>query len=129
MARKKSAVLTDNELRIMEIIWEKQKVSAKEIQKCWEADEAPAYTTILTFLKILEGKGYINHTEEGRTYIYSPVVSRNEAVDSDIKNVVKRFFGNSRKKLMLNILQNENLSEDEKAQLKKIINGGEDQET
>lgn len=121
MVRKISTVLTNNELRLMEIIWEKGEASAKDIQKEMANDDIPAYTTISTFLKILEKKGYLNHRTDKRTFIYSPVVSRDEAIASDIGNVVKRFFDNSKKKLLLNLLQNESVTDDEIKKLEKLI--------
>lgn len=122
MARKPSNVLTDTELSIMKIIWEKGDASVKDVQMCLKEKQEPAYTTVMTFLQILEKKGYLNHRKEGKTYIYYPIISKEEAIESDIGNIVKRFFDNSTKKLVLNLLKKENLSHEEIKELEKIIN-------
>lgn len=122
MARKPSNVLTDTELSIMKIIWEKGEASVKDVQICLTEKQEPAYTTILTFLQILEKKEYLKHRKKGKIYIYYPVISKEEAIESDIGNIVKRFFDNSTKKLVLNLLKKENLSQKEIKELEKIIN-------
>ena len=121
MVRKPSNILTDNELSIMKIIWERGESSVKDVQEGLTGEESPAYTTVMTFLQILEKKGYLKHRKEGKTYIYSATVTKEDAIDSDVGNIVKRFFDNSTKKLVVSLLKNENLTEEDILDLEKFI--------
>ena len=66
------------------------------------ADETPlAYTSVLTTIRILEKKGYVEHRQQGRAFLYIPCVAEHEASRSEVKHVLQRFFGNSRERLLL----------------------------
>lgn len=119
MARKKSPNLTEAELRLMDVIWEKGSATVAEVAEALPQDLHLAYNTVLTTLRILENKGYLKHSKakEGRAFVYRPVVSRGDASRSALRHLVRRFFGNSAEALVLNLLDDERLSE---AELERI---------
>ena len=123
MARMKSSHLTDAELRLMEIVWEKGAATVAEVVDAVNTDsEAPlAYSTVLTTLRILESKGYLRHTKDGRAFVYRPVVRRNKAQESAIKHLLRRFFQNSPELLVLNLLERKKLSPEQLKRLRKRI--------
>jgi BlaI family transcriptional regulator, penicillinase repressor len=124
MARKQSPTLTEAELPIMEILW--QQGSAVVTDVVTALPNSPvAYNTVLTTLRILERKGYVRHTKEGRAYVYHPVVERGEASRKAVRNLMKRFFQDSPELLILNVLEDEQLDTREVERLKKLIAGGE----
>jgi predicted transcriptional regulator len=82
-----------------------------------------AYNTVLTTLRILERKGYVRHTKEGRAFVYHPVVERGEASRKAVRNLLKRFFQDSPELLILNVLEDEQLDESELNRLKRLISG------
>ena len=125
MARKKSPTLTEAELRLMEILWEKGSATVNEVLQELPKRLPLAYNTVLTTLRILERKGYIQHEKEGRAFIYQPVVGRSEARRKAVKYVVSRFFNNSPGLLLLNVMEHETIDEDELRRLKKLIGEGE----
>jgi predicted transcriptional regulator len=118
MARTKSPTLTDGELRLMEVLWRRGPSAVAAV-----AADLPklSYSTVMTMLRILEEKGYVRHTKEGRAFVYHPLVDRNEAGRSAVRYVLSRFFGNSPELLLLNVLKNERLEAKELARLKKLI--------
>lgn len=122
MARKQSATLTEAELPIMEILWDKGSAGVTDVVGGLE-NSAVAYNTVLTTLRILERKGYVRHTKEGRAFVYHPVVERGEASRKAVRNLVKRFFRDSPELLILNVLEDESLDETEVARLKRLISG------
>jgi predicted transcriptional regulator len=87
------------------------------------ANSAVAYNTVLTTLRILERKGYVRHTKEGRAFVYHPVVERGEANRKAVRNLVRRFFQDSPELLILNVLEDEQLAESELGRLKRLIAG------
>jgi len=122
MARKQSATLTEAELPIMDILWEKGSAVVTDVL-AGLCNSAVAYNTVLTTLRILERKGYVRHTKEGRAFVYHPVVERGEASRKAVRNLMKRFFQDSPELLILNVLEDEQLDENELASLKRMIAG------
>jgi predicted transcriptional regulator len=121
LARKKSLNLTEAELRLMDVIWEKGSATVAEVADALPKQLGLAYNTVLTTMRILEDKGYVRHikSKEGRAFIYKPVVSREDASRSAVRHLLGRFFGNSAEALVLNLLGDEDISE---AELKRIQN-------
>ena len=121
MPRPKSPTLTEAELRVMQVLWDKKRATVAEVTDALKDQADLAYTTILTMLQILERKGYITHEKEGRAFIYEPIVPRDEATRDAVRYVVSRFFNNSPELLVLNILEHEKITSKELRRLKKMI--------
>ena len=124
MARKQSPTLTEAELPIMDILWDKGSAVVTDVVGAL-ANSVVAYNTVLTTLRILERKGYVRHTKEGRAFVYHPVVERGEASRKAVRNLLKRFFQDSPELLIINVLEDEQLPEAELARLKRLISGEE----
>ncbi len=120
MARKKSATLTDAELRLMDVLWRERAATVGEVAAAL-GDPPLAYTTVLTTLRILETKGYVTHRAEGRAFVYSPKVDRDEARASVIDYVVSRFFEGSPRALMLELLDAERLDARDVARVRALL--------
>jgi predicted transcriptional regulator len=121
MARKKSATLTDAELRVMQVLWEREEATVGEVQQALSRKIPLAYSTVLTTLRILEQKGYVIHTKTGRAFLYSAVVDLTKARQSALQHLLRKFFKNSAGQLVLNILDQEKLSTAELQSLRKKI--------
>lgn len=120
MARKKSPTLTEGELRIMEVLWRLGRGSVAEVAESMPPPPV-AYNTVLTTLRILEQKGHVAHEEAGRAYIYHPLIAREAAAQSAVKQVVSKFFGNNAGALALRLIENERPTDDELARLRSLI--------
>lgn len=126
MARKESQTLTDAELRLMQIVWKQGPSTVQAVVDALPEDTPLAYSTVLTMLRILEKKGYLEHHKEGRAFVYHPVVGRTEARKGALKHLMQRFFDNSPQLLLMNLIQDEGLDESELDQLRQLIeNSGE----
>jgi predicted transcriptional regulator len=123
LARKKSLNLTEGELRLMDVIWQKGSATVAEVADALPKELGLAYNTVLTTLRILEEKGYLTHTksEEGRAFRYSAVVGRDEAGRNAVRYLVSRFFRNSPELLVLNLLEDEDLSAKELHRIRELI--------
>ncbi len=84
-------------------------------------EEPLAYTSVLTTVRVLEQKGYVEHRQEGRAFLYSPCVAEQEASRSEVGHMLGRFFGNSRERLMLALLGEGEITPDELESLKRAI--------
>jgi predicted transcriptional regulator len=121
MARKKSPHLTDAELRLMEVLWRRGSATVSEVVDGLPKSVSLAYSTVLTTLRILENKGYVQHVKDGRAFIYQPLVARDQAQESAVKLLVRRFFEGSPELLMLNLIESRQIDPKELARLKKKV--------
>ncbi len=121
MARKKSPGLTDAELRLMEVLWEKGAATVSEVVEGLPKKIPLAYSTVLTTLRILEKKGHVRHTKEGRAFVYRPVIGREQARESAVEHLLRRFFGGSPELLVVNLIKERNIDPAELARLRKRI--------
>jgi predicted transcriptional regulator len=120
MPRKQSLVLTDHELRLMKVLWERGRATVGDVV---DALLPPllAYSTVLTTLRTLEQKGYIAHEEDGRAYVYRPLVARHQAAQSAVSHVLDRFFGSSPGALAVSLLDDTRLSDDDVIKIKRLL--------
>ena len=121
MPPKKSITLTPAELRLMRVLWSRGESAVADMVAATADDGALAYTSVLTTIRILENKGFVTHRQEGRAFLYSSSIGEDEASRSEVRHVLQRFFGNSREKLLLSLLGDEDLSADELKRLKDAI--------
>ena len=105
----------------MKLLWVRGESAVAQLVEA-VADQTPlAYTSVLTTLRILERKGYVTHRQEGRAFLYSPCVAEREAGSSEVRHLIQRFFGNSRERLLLSLLDNGDVTADELRRLKQMI--------
>ena len=121
MARKKSPNLTEGELRLMKVLWKKGAATVSDVAASLTDDPPLAYSTVLTTLRILEGKGYLRHSKKGRAFVYEPLIVLEEASRTALGYLVNRFFEGSRELLVVNLLKEESISRAELRRIKKMI--------
>lgn len=121
MPPKKSNTLTEAELRLMKILWRRGESAVTDLVAAMPDGEALAYNSVLTTIRILEQKGYVEHRQEGRAFVYRPCVLEHEAGRSEVRHVLNRFFGNSREQLLLSLLGDGEISAEELERLKEAI--------
>ena len=109
------------ELRLMDVVWEKGKATVSEVVESLPKDVPLAYSTVLTTLRILENKGYLRHTKESRSFVYHPVVRKEEARESALTHLLRRFFEDSPELLVLNLVERRKIGARELARLRKKI--------
>ncbi len=113
--------LTKAEMEIMNVLWEKgEDMTTHEIIEEYP-EPKPAYSTIATFLKILTNKGFIQSRKQeggGKTFVFTPTISREAYTNRVMKEVKSTFFGNSLKSMLSFFARQEEVSEEE---LKEIV--------
>lgn len=121
MARKQSPQLTEAERRIMEILWDTGEASVQTLTDRLSEDHNLAYTTILTTIRIMADKGYVDFRKEGRAHIYRPVLSQDSARQTALGAVVKSFFEGSPQRLAQHLVENEKLTLDDIERLRADV--------
>ncbi len=121
MPPKKSPTLTEAELRLMKMLWLRGESAVGDLVAAMPESDALAYNSVLTTIRILEKKGYVSHRQEGRAFIYAASVAEGDAGRVEVRHVLQRFFGNSREKLLLSLLGDEEITPAELQRLKDAI--------
>jgi BlaI family transcriptional regulator, penicillinase repressor len=127
MPPKRSETLTEAELRVMNVLWEKGQASVQQVLDGMPEKLNLAYNSVLTTIRVLENKGYLGHKKDGRAHIYEPLIARAEASRSEVRHLVSRFFANSHESLLLNLLEEQNFDADELKRLRQILQASEKQ--
>jgi predicted transcriptional regulator len=116
--------LTRAELDVMNVLWDSPlALTINDIVERY-SNPKPAYTTVATFLKILDAKGYVEHKrkeETGRTFFYSPMMSREKYITHVLNDVKDTLFGSSTKRLCSFLIQNDELSEEDLREILALI--------
>jgi BlaI family transcriptional regulator, penicillinase repressor len=123
LARNKSATLTEAELRIMNVLWQKGPATVHEVLQSLPEKPALAYNSVLTIVRILEKKGYVKHDKDKRAHVYSAQVDRENATRSEVSRLVSRFFGDSHELLVLNILEDKGIDAEELERVRLLLEG------
>jgi BlaI family transcriptional regulator, penicillinase repressor len=121
---RQSEVLTEAELRVMKVLWERGSGTVQQVLDSMGEKPALAYNSVLTVIRILERKGYLKHIKDGRAHVYAPVVRQQEATRSEIRRLASRFFGDSHEDLVLNILEDRGVEREELTRLREMLNRG-----
>jgi predicted transcriptional regulator len=121
MPPKRSITLTPAELRLMKVLWIRGESAVSDMVAATADDGALAYTSVLTTIRILEQKGYVEHRQEGRAFLYCASIGEQEASRSEVRHVLQRFFGNSRERLLLSLLGDDEITPGELRRLKEAI--------
>lgn len=110
--------LTNKEEEIMNHYWNRGDMQIRELQSCYD-DPKPHVNTLSTLVRILEEKGFLSHRAlSARCFQYFATVSREEYSRGSLKNVIRKFFGNSYLDAVSSLVKEEDLTVDD---LKKLI--------
>jgi BlaI family penicillinase repressor len=110
------------QLRIMQVLWERRRATAKDITDALNQDESIAHSTVQTLLRGLEAKQAVGHHVEGRTFVFFPVVHEPQIARSVTRELLDRVFGGSVSGLVSYLLKNEKVSADELKEIRRLLN-------
>jgi predicted transcriptional regulator len=109
MKGKNKIKLTKAEEEIMQLIWIHGPQTVSQLMSYFE-EPKPAQTTISSFVRILEKKGFVDHKAYGRTFEYFPLISKAEYSKFSIRELVSNYFGGSTSELVSFLAKEEDLS-------------------
>jgi predicted transcriptional regulator len=112
--------LTQRELDIMSVLWERGEATATEVRDAVDPDLA--YTSISSMIRMLELKGYVSHRRgEGKTHVYFPIIDAEKAGASALGRVLNKIYGGSPIKLLAHLMEQKKLSEKEIARMRELL--------
>ncbi len=116
--------LPDSELKVMKIIWEKnKKMSTGEILSELKNEVDWKLSTLQVILSRLTDKGFLKNEKIGRINYYSSIVAFSNYTKNETKNFIKKMYDNSSKKLIAALIEgDDSLTEDDIKEIKNILN-------
>jgi len=106
---------------VLEIVWERGEASVHDVLRHLDHRKILAYTTALTVLQKLEKAGWIEHRSEGKSYIYTPAVSREQAGAGSVRGFLSRVFEGDAVAMFQHLIRESDLSDDELRELRRMI--------
>jgi BlaI family transcriptional regulator, penicillinase repressor len=113
------ARFTDRELDIMNVLWQHGPATVAEVRA--RLDDDLAYTTVQTMLRILEQKGHVSHTEEGKAHRFAARVAEKSARRTALARMVDRVFGGSAELLLTQLVADRDLTPEELERLRALM--------
>jgi BlaI family transcriptional regulator, penicillinase repressor len=111
--RRRSTTLTEQELEIMKIVWDRDKVTVRDVYEALLERRKVAYTTVMTMLKILEQKQYLKRTQADRAYVYTPTQPQRQVIGDMVREFVNRVFNGSAEPLLVHLVEDHDLSRED----------------
>jgi BlaI family transcriptional regulator, penicillinase repressor len=108
--RRRSATLTEQELEIMKIVWERESATVRDVYEALLERRKVAYTTVMTMMKILEQKKYLKKTQVDRAYVYRPTQPKGQVIGAMVREFVNRVFNGSAEPLLVHLVEDNQLS-------------------
>ena len=119
---------TEKELEILQIVWEKEAVSVKDVHEALGGDANNGYTTILKLMQIMHDKGLVTRQKSGKLHVYKAVPSLENTRQQLLDKMINTVFQGSASRLVMSALGNSNSSKEELREIKEYLEkleGGE----
>ena len=118
--RRRSSTLTEQELEIMKIVWDRDSATVRDVYEALLARRKVAYTTVMTMMKILEQKKYLKKTQVERAYLYRPAQPKRQVVGAMVREFVNRVFNGAAEPLLVHLVEEHNLSREDLEEIARL---------
>jgi BlaI family penicillinase repressor len=123
--RPPQATLTPQELTIMKVVWRLESATVRDVYESLRTTRQVAYTTVMTMMKILEGKGYLKKSLVDRAHVYRPAKPRHQVISAMLREFVDRVFDGASDALLVHLAKDNRLSERQRQIVRKLVDGSE----
>src|SRR5664279_5691640 len=118
--RRRSTTLTEQELEIMKIVWERDTSTVRDVYEALLERRKVAYTTVMTMMKILEQKKYLKRTQLDRAYVYRPAQPKRQVVGAMVRDFINRVFNGATEPLLVHLVEEHDLSPEELEEIARL---------
>jgi predicted transcriptional regulator len=125
----KTTLPTPGELRLLQILWRIGYGTIDDIVRASREDPPPNYKTVQAWLRIMGGKGQVDHKQEGRAFVFWPLISRGDVHRLSLRHLLAKYFAGSRSDLLMELLSDERISREELRQLENLIRNRRQEKT
>lgn len=119
--KKKLRPLSEVQVEIMNVVWNRGEVTVSEVWKELSRRRRVARNTVQTLMVRLEEKGWLRHRVEGNTFFYRPTVERSRALRQMVKRLVDTAFAGSVEGLVLALLDDRAVTPEQAARIRRLI--------
>ena len=121
--RRRSSTLTEQELEIMKIVWERESSTVRDVYETLLERRKVAYTTVMTMMKILEQKKYLKKNQTDRAHVYRPAQPRRKVIGDMVRDFVNRVFNGSAEPLLVHLVEEHDLSREDLEEIARMRKG------
>ncbi len=125
--KKSITPLGETEMEVLHHVWDLKEATVADVHERILSNRKVAYTTVMTVMKNLNEKGYLKFRKEGVTYVYSAAQKPENVQSNLVSKVIDKVFKGSPSALVQTLVKNEEISAEELAEIKKLIDGMEDE--
>ncbi|MBC8350519.1 MAG: BlaI/MecI/CopY family transcriptional regulator [Planctomycetes bacterium] len=118
--------LSKAEMEVARVLWELGAASVRQVHEAMPAERAIDFTTVQTYLRRLEQKGYARAKLDGRVRIYSPKVKPRTVIRETVDDLIERLFAGEAMPLMRHLIEDRGMSDEDLAQLRSLLDGEEE---
>ena len=112
---------TESELEILQILWQKQSCTVREVHEILEKTKPVGYTSTLKLMQIMHEKGLVARDTTARTHIYTPLLNQEKTQKQMVKKMVENVFNGSAANLVMQALGNHKTNPEEIEQIKNFL--------
>lgn len=109
------------ELQVLGVLWDQGPATARDVLEALPDGKPRAYTTVLTVLQVMEKKGLVHHTSQGKAHVYHPRVKRQAVVGEVLRGLVRHAFGGRSSDMVQCLLDSESVNAEELAEIRRLL--------
>src|SRR5688572_8718824 len=113
--------LTPQELAIMKIVWRKDEATVRDVYAALNESRAIAYTTVMTLMRILEGKGYLTKATNEKAHVYRPAKPRQQVIGGMVRDFLDRVFDGASDALLVHLARDNKLTAKQKEVVRQLL--------
>lgn len=121
MAGRKAIAITERQFAALEVLWDRGPLTVRELMEHLDGGDSAPYTTVLGLLQTMEKAGLVSHEKDNAAHRYAPTLTRKEATGNLLSDFARRFFGGSAERLVLGLVDAEQLSGDDLRELQEKL--------
>ena len=123
MRKSSTKKLGDLELQILNVLWAQGAATVRQVLEALPREPKPAYTTVLTMMRLMEEKGYLSRREQGRAHVYAARLQEKRVKRGLLHNLINNAFRGASGALLVQLLEEKELSGEELARIRSFIAG------
>lgn len=113
--------ISEAEWEVMKVLWKQSPATANDVMNELRNDKEWKPATVKSLINRLLKKKALDFHKEGKTYLYSPLVSEEECVKAENESFLQRLYGGALKPMLVQFLKDEKLTEEEIKELKYLL--------
>ena len=113
--------ISDAEHAVMEVLWQRAPLTATEVADALADAREWSLQTVKTLLSRLTNKGAVSYDQDGRRYLYSPILAREDYVGDESQRLVDRLFGGRAAPLIAHLAEQQKFTAEDLAEIERLI--------